>query len=261
MPCLSHVYNSQCSALFLVGLMLVLPGCSKKANTSTAANADDPFSEVRGDSNRHQSQVNLQTLMIAMKSYEETHRCLPAADTRDETGRPMLSWRVYLLPYMDEPALYAQFHLNEPWDSEHNKKLIPKMPRLYELPGKGKNENGLTHYRVFVNPPDVRLEERTAFGGPTRAGKVSENPRITDITDGTSNTICIVEAEEPVVWTKPDELLYDAKKPVPNLLRNKIDRSLITVVDGNVRTLSKSINETTLRAFITRAGNENLPSD
>ena len=107
-----------------------------------------------------------------------------------------LSWRVHLLPFMDELGLYKEFKQNEPWDSPHNIKLLPRMPRIFAAPGIKTGEPYTTHYQLITGP------------GTILDGKAK--PRNFD-------GIVIVEAPDPTPWTKPADLVYDAKKPLPKL--------------------------------------------
>src|SRR5205085_10226222 len=103
----------------------------------------------------------------------------------DKQGRPLLSWRVAILPYIEQGQLYKQFKLDEPWDSEHNRKLIPLMPATYVVPA-APPKPGETHYRVFV--------------GGGAAFDLAKPTRISQFTDGSSNTFLIVETADTVVW-------------------------------------------------------------
>ena len=78
---------------------------------------------------------NLKQIGLAMHNYHDVHRTLPPAYHADASDRPLLSWRVLILPYLEQDALYREFHLNEPWDSDHNKKLIERIPAVYQSPG------------------------------------------------------------------------------------------------------------------------------
>jgi prepilin-type processing-associated H-X9-DG protein len=203
--------------------------------------------KVREAAARTQSANNLKQMALAMLNFESAQRRFPAAAICDAAGKPLLSWRVAILPYVEQDNLYRQFKLDEPWDSEHNRKLIPLMPAIYALPA-APTKRGETHYRVFVG------------GG---AGfEWRQGPRIAEITDGTSNTIAIVEAAQSVPWTKPDELVYDAKKPLPRM-GNFYGAGIFNAAffDGHVQALRLDLPEAVLRAYITRAGGEVISGD
>ena len=165
-----------------------------------------------------QSQNNLKELGIGIHSYHDAFGKMPA-DIVDKDGKAILSWRVLLLPYMEEDALYKDFKLDEPWDSKANKSLIERVPKTL-APIRVKAEKGHTFYRGF-NGPDTVFE----------AGK---KQTLVSMTDGTSNTIMVVEAGEPCIWTKPDDLPYDAKKPVPKLGGLFDGRFHVLMGDGSV---------------------------
>src|SRR5262249_47458476 len=151
-----------------------------------------------------------------------------------EQAHPGLSWRVAILPYLGEDKLYKQFKLDEPWDSEHNKKLIEKMPKVYAPPQGVEAKPGHTFDRMFDGPG-------TMFRMKTLAA----------VPDGKSNTLMVVEAGEPVIWTKPDELPYDADKPLPKLGGHFPTGFNALFGDGSVRFIRKGIDEKVLRALIT----------
>ncbi len=111
-------------------------------------------------------------------------------------NQPLYSWRVLILPYISQDELYREFHLDEPWDSEHNIKLLERMPVTYAAPGSKKSRIPAYHTvcHVFVGPG-------TAFDGPNGI-------EMGDFPDGTSNTLLIVEAGDPVPWTKPEEIAF-----------------------------------------------------
>src|SRR5262249_24089587 len=144
---------------------------------------------------------------LGMHEYHNQKNALPAAAITDKAGKPLLSWRVAILPYVEQDNLYQQFKLDEPWDSEHNKKLLDKMPPIYRLTQPAgqemKNPPPTTHFRVFH--------------GKGAAFEDDKGLTFASFTDGTSNTILIVEATDAVPWTKPDELPFDTKKDLPKL--------------------------------------------
>src|SRR5262249_10330810 len=152
---------------------------------------------AKRDAELAQGRENMLKIAIGMLEFEFREGALPSHDGArydsplpDGTpfipppwhGKPVLSWRVAILPYIGEEALAKEFNWTEPWDSEHNKKLIPRMPKLYATPG-GSPKPGETHYKVFVGTGALfEPKKRT----PTHR-----------IADGSSNTILVVESGEP----------------------------------------------------------------
>jgi hypothetical protein len=197
---------------------------------------------------RQVSANNMKQLGLALHNYHDTHGNFPPAAVCDKNGKPMLSWRVLILPYIEQDNLYKQFKLDEPWDSEHNKKLIEKMPKVYAIPGRVTPGEYTTHYRVFVG--------NGAGFDWIMGGK------LLNITDGTSNTFMCVTAAEAVPWTKPDELEFNPEKDMTKLLGEVVNgRCQVGMFDGSVRTLSKIPPKATLNALITRGGGEVIDFD
>jgi hypothetical protein len=217
--------------------------------------------KVREAAARTQSANNLKQIGIAFHNHNDTYQSLPpgnfkvagpGAPKTVNYGNPGLSWRVALLPFLGEDALYRQFHLDEPWDSPHNKTLLTLMPKVYEHPSAdgAKTAAGFTHYRAFTGP-------HTLFD-PTLTG----GARIpASFPDGTANTIFVVEASEPVEWTKPDDLPFGPGVPLPKLGVSSDGSFNALMGDASVRKVDKSTSETTLRAAITRDGGEVLGPD
>jgi hypothetical protein len=196
---------------------------------------------------------NLRQLGIALHNYHDTNGTFPAFGSFDKQNKPLLSWRVHVLPYLgdDEVKLYKEFKLDEPWDSEHNKKLIAKMPKVFATPA----------------APKLAADGKTTFLGPLHkdafftGGKAGL--KIFNITDGTSNTVMLVDADESaaVVWTKPDDLKLDPKDPHKGLSARHSDKYLFLFADGSVHQVAKTVDKNTLWAIFTVAGGEvvNLP--
>jgi hypothetical protein len=150
-----------------------------------------------------QTQENLREIALAMNNHNDNLGAMPPAAICDKNGKPLLSWRVAVLPYLNHQKLYDEFKLDEPWNSEHNAKLLPRMPRVY-VPVRGAHPLGVTFYQVFTGPD-------TPFQGNQRPHIPATFP------DGTLNTILIVETAKPVPWTKPEDIPYSDKKPLPKL--------------------------------------------
>jgi hypothetical protein len=200
---------------------------------------------------RAESGDRLSQLARAMHGYADSHqRRFPAVASFDKAGKPLLSWRVHLLPGLGEEKLYEEFHLDEPWDSEHNKKLIARIPAVFRGPSRRLNEQGKTVYLAPVG-------ERVAFAG-TDAGR--RMPQ--DFPDGLSNTILLVEADAAyaVEWTKPEDLKIDPDKPATGLARQG-GQFLVVLADGFARPVKDTVRKETLWAAFTPNGGEVLGDD
>lgn len=198
---------------------------------------------------RRQTVNDLKQLGLAVHNYHDSKKSFPAQANYDKKGRPLLSWRVHILPYVEENNLYRKFHLDEPWDSPHNRTLIDKMPKAYAMPNSPARHQNRT---CFVRP----VGENTAC--PGKKGIV-----IKDITDGTSNTIMIVEVDEKhaVIWTKPDDIIVDLKQPAKDLGGHFKGGFWTTFCDGSARFIQSTIDPQQLRALFSRNGGEVVNPD
>jgi hypothetical protein len=211
---------------------------------------DEVAIRTRQAAERVESQNNLQHLAVAMHNYASAHgNRFPAQAVYGAGGKPLLSWRVLLLPYLGQDALYKEFRLDEPWDSEHNRKLLTRMPNGYAMPGAppGATE---TYYQAFAG--------KSAFFDGRQGLTIPAS-----FPDGTANTIMLAEASRPVPWTKPEDLPFDPDptKPLPRLGGRFREGFNVVMVDGSTRFLRKTISDQALRAAITRDGGEVLGED
>jgi hypothetical protein len=195
---------------------------------------------------RTSSVNNLKMIGLAMLNYENANKHFPLPAGRSADGKPLLSWRVHILPFLDQKALYQQFHLDEPWDSEHNRKLVDKMPAIYRL-SISKSAPGRTNYLLPVGN-----------GAAFDADKPTE---ISEIKDGTSNTIMVIEVDDQhaAIWTEPDDLPFDPKDPTKGLGQFFNGGFNTTICDGSVRLIAwpKSPKEIkNLRLMFLRADGE-----
>jgi hypothetical protein len=214
---------------------------------TTAALVKEASVKVAVASTRAQAANNLKQIGLAFHNYHDVNKAFPPQAVYDKDGKALLSWRVLILPYLGQDELYKEFRLDEPWDSEHNKKLIAKIPRVYVSPQGKTSAVGGTFYQGFHGKMAV-------FEG-------KRGIKITDLTDGTSNTLMVAEAATDVPWTKPEDLPFDPDGKLPKL-GGLFDGGFNALFgDGAVRFISKSVKPETLKALITRNGGEPLGSD
>jgi hypothetical protein len=232
--------------MFAAGISVV--GISHQTGwlfTSTEPIVESSFREVAA---RTLQAGSMKQLVLAMLNYQEDHKSLPPAATWGKEGQPLLSWRVLILPYLEEESLYHKFRLNEPWDSPHNLRLLPLMPRLYANPSTYRPGTHRTHYQAFVG-------KGAAFEGK-QGLRLPE-----DFSDGPSHTILIAEAAEAIPWTKPEDLPYDPAGPLPALGSLSPDFFQVATADGAVLRLGRNVSERTLRDAITRNDGRALGPD
>lgn len=193
---------------------------------------------------RSRSANNLKQIGLALHNYHDTYGVLPAAAIVDKKGKPLLSWRVAILPFIEQDNLYKQFKLDEPWDSEHNKALAETVVKVFQLPY-GDSKPGITHYRAFV--------------GNGAAFDPIQGLKFNQFTDGTSNTLFVVEAAEGVPWTKPDNIEFDPKKPMLKHLRFEKTVCQVLMCDGSVRALPNTLKDEVLKLLIQRDDGQPIP--
>jgi len=214
---------------------------------------------VRAAAARATSWANLGRLARALRDYEASYGTLPTQAIYDEHGKPLLSWRVALLPYLSLEAdnLYKQFHrdaagrFDEAWDSDHNKKLLEKMPAVYAFPG---DDRALKAHETYYQ----------GFAGPHAVFDKFDNKiglKLVQISDGTRNTLLLVESAKSVPWTKPEDVPFDEGKLLPRVGGHFKNGFQMALCDGRVRMLPLTIKEETLRALITCDGGEVIDFD
>lgn len=138
---------------------------------------------------------------LMSSTYYAKNNAFPPTAISSPDGTPLLSWRVALLPAFgpDGEALFAQFKLDEPWDSENNIKLLEKMPMLYR------------------SPLDSSLTTKTTFqmftGTDMPFGKTPQPLKMSDIPNpGKTFMVVSVVPEKAIEWTRPDTLAFEPDK-------------------------------------------------
>lgn len=197
---------------------------------------------------------SLRHIALGLHNFHDSYGFFPPQALANDKGERLLSWRVLILPYIEQVELYQQFHLDEPWDSEHNKTLISKMPDVYRM-NEADDRNPKPGTTRFVGP----LTADSVFG------RKGAGVTIRDIKDGTSNTLMVatVAAEKAVVWTQPVDVEVDARNPIESII-GQVDRATkfpVAFCDGSVRTLSNAIDPATLNALLSIAGKEIIKAD
>jgi hypothetical protein len=199
--------------------------------------------KVGGVPGKDPIEEHLKNLAQALDKYHAKHGTYPPPALYDREGRPVLSWRVALLPYLGEEALYNEFKLDEPWDSLHNKRLLKKLPQALRSP----NQRGWGAGR-WKTTTQVFAGANTVFDGTKGVRKA----------DVAKQTILLAHLtdDNAVYWTKPADVAYTAAKPLPNLF-GKYGRAFqVLLNDGTYRTIDKAMEEKTLRALIERSGDK-----
>lgn len=192
---------------------------------------------------RARSMNNLKQILLAFHNYHDVNGNMPH-DITDKDDKVILSWRVAILPYLDQDQLYKQFKLDEPWDSEHNSKLLARMPSTY---------------RIDIQPKDATKTYYQVFAGPGAMFEPGKKIKLQDIQDGTSNTIAAVEAGPPVEWSKPADIPYDPKNPLTKLEGPFANVMHTAHGDGSARAYPRDVPEKTLRLLIERNDGQVIP--
>jgi hypothetical protein len=182
----------------------------------------------------------LKQIAVALHNYHSNNGRFPGPAILSAERKPLLSWRVAILPQMGLEDLYSQFKLDEPWDSEHNTRLIARIPPVYAL---GNPETGETRFQAVVGP-------ETMWGKPEGVG-------FSEILDGTSNTVAVVMADAGVIWTKPEDLPFGGSAVLLQLFERGAPALL---ADGSVRNIRPS-NPSLIASLFTRAGGEVIDWD
>jgi hypothetical protein len=198
---------------------------------------------ARESARRMTASNGLKQIGLALHNYHSAYKKLPDRAIVDPDGKPLLSWRVAILPFIEQQQLYQQFHLDEPWDSPHNIQLLEKMPAAY------------------VDPSVPLPPGQTVFQVPQGEGLIYDqtgNRKFRDILDGLSNTIMVVESsrDAAVPWTKPADLEFDLSDPLAKTGNTHPGGFHVLMGDGAVIFLTNSINHDLLRGLLTRAGSE-----
>ena len=202
------------------------------------------FGAPREAVRRCQCQKNLREIGLALFAYYDKHKCFPPAVTTDDHGKPMMSWRVAILPYLEQQALYRRYDSKQPWDSPQNRAL-GKIPVPYfrcpSDPGTAANPTETNYVRIV--------------GKDTVGGTPNEAVKINDITDGTANTILVAEVTGlHINWEEPrnvtvEEFMEMVAKGHVSFHSGGFQA---VMADGSTHFICDTIDPKTLRALLLR---------
>ncbi|HEX7448595.1 MAG TPA: DUF1559 domain-containing protein [Pirellulales bacterium] len=202
---------------------------------------------AREAARRSQCNNNLKQIGLALQTYADVYKEFPPAYIADADGKPMHSWRVLILPYLEQAALYQQYRFDEPWDGPNNSRLASLMPPVYRCPSDPAPTN-TTDYVVIAGPG-------TLFDGEKSAGFGS-------IKDGTASTIAVVESSHAAIpWMEPrdldaNQMSFTVNAPGNEISSNHPGVAVVLFADGHIATLSGSTSPQTVRALVTPSGGE-----
>ncbi len=184
---------------------------------------------------------------MAVANYHDVHNRFPPAVTLDASGRPAHSWRILVLPYLEQSRLYEAYSFDEPWDGPNNRKLASQMPALFAFAGT--NEEGTSTLTNFV-----------AITGVETVWPPGEGIVMSEIKDGSSNTIQFAEYNGPPIhWMSPVDLQFSNMSFTvgdPSGIDSQYLTPAVANADGSVRRLESELSPTELRAMCTANGGE-----
>ncbi|MBI5759663.1 MAG: DUF1559 domain-containing protein [Planctomycetales bacterium] len=196
---------------------------------------------------------NLKRIGLALHNYHDNYHSFPPAYVLGPDGKPWHSWRVLVLPFLEETDLAKAYRFDEPWNGPNNSQLLKRCPEVFRChSAKGKVPPTTTNYVAVVGT-------ETVWPG---ASPVS----IGEITDGTSNTVLVVEVRDAgIPWLAPYDLSFEEASAGPSNSAGRRPSSFhehggnVLMCDGTVRYIQLDINRETLRALFTRDGGEEIP--
>jgi len=198
--------------------------------------------QVQAGTQSMQQSNNLKQIGMGMFNVADAGTGLVGPYTIDKSGKVQqgLSFRVGLLPYVEQDMLYRRFDLTKAWDAPENAAAARTFVMTYAGPN-ALGQNDQTPFRVF-------------YGGGALFEADGKPVNFSKITDGSSNTIMLVTAVETVPWAKPQEFAYSKTTPLPPLaLNGGTVKYLLLMADGSTRFVTPAISVTVLRQAIEKA--------
>lgn len=208
-----------------------------------------------GSTRRSQCRNNLKMIGLGLQTYADVYGRFPPAYIADAEGRPMHSWRVLILPYIEHKPLHKLYDFNEPWDGPHNRLLAKNIPPCYQCPSDPALPGTANTSYVAITGP------QTLWAGDTAA-------EFEDINDGTSNTLAVVEiAGSGINWMEPRDLPFSALNLGVNapqgggISSTHPGEANVVFCDGSTRIVQSTIPVELLKAFATKSGGETIDEE
>ena len=202
--------------------------------------------QAREAARRTQCRNNLNQIGLALHNYHDDHGSFPPAFIADKDGTPMHSWRVLILPYLDEGHLYDSYDFSEPWDGPNNSQLLDQMPAVYRCPSGEVTAGGFTAYAAITG-------DECVFAG---AASVA----IPDISDGASSTLLVGEvAYADILWTEPRDVELETFSYLGDSEGFSSDHTggvFFLFADGRVQFVSEETDPNLLWGMFTRNGED-----
>jgi len=213
---------------------------------------------------------HLMNLSLALRNYESQYGCFPPAYVADSQGRPMHSWRVLLLPYLDRADLYARYSFDEPWDGPNNVKLLDEMPGVYACPSRARGERrtaGLAHFPEIIacigGAPSERGQRMftsyAAVLGPRCVFRGSNPAALSEVPDGGTTLLIGEVTDADIPWTKPEDVDVAQHPRLGDRMGFSSDHGAgvnFGFVDGRDRCVRREMSQRTVDALYTRDGGE-----
>ena len=207
------------------------------------------FRMMQQEARRMASSNKLRQLGLALHNYHDTLNTFPPAYIPDANGKPMHSWRMLIAPYMESTSRYRVYSFSEPWNGPNNSKIGQETNFYFHSPLDRTTPEGMTSYVAIVGPG-------TSWPG-------GKGTKLSQITDGLSNTIMVVEiSHSDIHWMEPRDLPIEELEAWldPNhkpRLGGEIEGGFVAYADGSVHDLPRNVSVERLRALLTPAGNDN----
>lgn len=223
------------------------------------------FAAVLDHARAEQCNRNLRQIGLAFQNYHETYKCFPAAYYTDDAGVPLHSWRIRVLPYLEQNTIYDSYHFDEPWNSRHNLALGRSPPKKFPDSPDGRGPPA-----CLFCPLESGLyeQEKTSYAmivGPGTAFPVGRERRIDEFPDGAANTIIMAEVDhDRMHWLEPRDLHVERMslcvndQAQPSISSQHPQGPAVLFADGSAFRLSPNVPPRLVKALISVDGGESI---